>query len=85
MAKARPVVSDNSSGEVDELRRQFNNLLVIIENTATYAALQTAVADGVEAVTTNKEINGVKPGPTHPRRPRVSNDNRVTMDSNSNY
>jgi hypothetical protein len=82
MAKARPVVSDNASGEVDELRRQFNNLLVVIENTATMASLQAAIVAGGE---TGVELNGVKPGPTHPRRPRVSNDDRVTMDQSSDY
>lgn len=70
MARARKVVSDQNSQEFDELRRQFNNLLAIIEAVSVFADLQTAITDGVEA-TTGREINGVRPTPTHPRRPRV--------------
>lgn len=82
MAKARQVVSDNASGEVDELRRQFNNLLVIIEGTSTFATLQTAITDGVDTVSGN-EINGVKPTPTHPRRPKKNT--TVTLDASSDF
>lgn len=70
MARARKVVSDMSSQEFDELRRQFNNLLAIIEAAATLAEIQTAVTDGVDA-NTGRELNGVRPTPTHPRRARV--------------
>lgn len=83
MAKARKVVGDQNSAELDELRRQFNNLLVIIEKTATFATLQTAIANGVEAVTTKKEIVGVKPTPLHPRRPK--NDTLIVLDSGSDF
>ena len=71
MARARKVVSDQNSQEFDELRRQFNNLLAIIEGAATLAAVQTAITAGVDTVVTGREINGVRPTPTHPRRPRV--------------
>lgn len=70
MARARKVVADQNSQELDELRRQFNNLLAIIENAADLAAVQTAIADGVDSAETGREINGVRPTPTHPRRPR---------------
>jgi len=69
MARARKVVSDMSSAEFDELRRQFNNLLEIIENATDLAGLQAAIAAGVDS-TTGREINGVRPTPTHPRRAR---------------
>lgn len=87
MAKARPVVSDMNSLEFAELRRQFNNLLVIIENAGTLAELQLAITQGVDSGAgtggTGKEVNGVKPTPSHPRRPR--NSVTVTMDSSSDY
>lgn len=81
MARARKVVSDQNSQEFDELRRQFNNLLLILQRnardeadattTAVQAAeaLATAIEDGVD-VATGREVNGVRPTPTHPRRPR---------------
>ena len=70
MARARKVVSDMSSAEFDELRRQFNNLLEIIENAADLSELQATIAAGVDANNTGREINGVRPTPTHPRRAR---------------
>lgn len=87
MARARKVVSDQNSQEFDELRRQFNNLLAILqqnaseEAAATTTPLQaaTALADALTAgvdvdnsphVGTGRELNGVRPTPTHPRRPR---------------
>lgn len=85
--RVRRVVSDNSSQEVDELRRQFNNLLLILENVATenagamtvdqaFAAIAQALSTGTDSdsanhVGTGREINGVRPAPTHPRRARV--------------
>jgi hypothetical protein len=71
MARARKVVSDQNSQEFDELRRQFNNLLAILEVAADLGAIQTAIAAGVDTAATGREINGVRPTPTHPRRPRV--------------
>lgn len=71
MARARKVVSDQNSQEFDELRRQFNNLLAIVEAAADFAAVQTAITAGTDAAATGREINGVRPTPTHPRRPRV--------------
>ena len=62
MAKARRVVADTGSAELDELRRQFNQLLVLIENALDLGAVQDAIAAGT--------VNGVKPTPTHPRRPQ---------------
>jgi hypothetical protein len=87
MARARSVVSDQNSQEFDELRRQFNNLLAVLERfareeadattTAVQAAegLATALEGGVDVsvtphVGTGRELNGVRPTPTHPRRPR---------------
>lgn len=85
--RVRRVVSDNSSAEVDELRRQFNNLLLILETVCTehagamtddqaFAALAQALSTGIDSDSTNhvgtgREINGVRPTPTHPRRARV--------------
>lgn len=69
MARARKVVSDQSSQEFDELRRQFNNLLLILEGTTSFATLQTALTAGNDTVT-GRDINGVRPTPTHPRRAR---------------
>jgi hypothetical protein len=103
MAKARPVVSDSSSNEVDELRRQFNNLLVILERVGAEVVATTltaeealqvvgdSIAAGVDTTTTSghvptgREINGVKPTPTHPRRPRVNDQDRVVLDSGSTF
>jgi len=94
MARARKVVSDVSSQEFDELRRQFNNLLLILERnardeadattTAVQAAeaLATAIETGTDA-DTGREINGVRPTPTHPRRAR--NQSTEEMDGSSDY
>jgi hypothetical protein len=87
MARARKVVSDQNSQEFDELRRQFNNLLLILERFAREEAatttssveaaegLASALEAGVDGsvsphVGTGREVNGVHPTPTHPRRPR---------------
>jgi len=81
MARARSVVSDQNSQELDELRRQFNNLLLVLQRNArdeadaTTTAVQAAEAlatalEGGTDVDTGREINGVRPTPTHPRRPR---------------
>jgi len=94
MARARKVVSDMNSQEFDELRRQFNNLVAVLEavcaevdaTTITadeaFTVLATTLAAGVDAditgvdaggndhAGTGREINGVRPTPTHPRRPR---------------
>lgn len=69
MARARKVVSDQSSQEFDELRRQFNNLLAIIEAATDLAGIQAVITAGTDAVT-GRELNGVRPTPTHPRRAR---------------
>jgi hypothetical protein len=69
MARARKVISDQSSQEFDELRRQFNNLLAILEVVADLGTLQAVITAGTDAVT-GREINGVRPTPTHPRRAR---------------
>lgn len=100
MAKARPTVSDMSSQEFDELRRQFNNLLVILErnareeadtttsNVTAAEALASALETGLDGDTTNhvgtnKELNGVKPTPLHPRRAR--DQRTVNMDDSSDF
>lgn len=97
MARARKVVSDQNSQEFDELRRQFNNLLAILQQYATEeagatttavqaaAALADALTAGVDVdnsphVGTGREINGVRPTPTHPRRPRVSETEELGTD-----
>jgi hypothetical protein len=94
MARARKVISDQSSQEFDELRRQFNNLLLVLQRnardeadattTAVQAAeaLATAIEDGVD-VDTGRELNGVRPTPTHPRRAR--NQGTEAMDDASDY
>ena len=94
MARARKVVSDVSSQEFDELRRQFNNLLLILERNArdeadatttadqAAEALATAIETGTDA-DTGREINGVRPTPTHPRRAR--NQSTEEMDGSSDY
>lgn len=89
--RVRKVVSDNSSQEVDELRRQFNNLLLVLENVCAEVAATTvadaetglealglAISSGLDStasvtnhVGTGRELNGVRPTPTHPRRARV--------------
>lgn len=79
MARARKVVSDVSSQEVDELRRQFNNLLVIIENATDLADLQAAIAAGTDDGT-GREIVGVRPTPTHPRRARNTTTDAMGLD-----
>jgi hypothetical protein len=78
MARARKVISDQSSQEFDELRRQFNNLLAILGATADFAALQVAIAAGTDAAATGREINGVRPTPTHPRRARNQDTEELT-------
>jgi hypothetical protein len=103
MAKARPVVSDSSSAEIDELRRQFNNLLILLERVGAEVVATTltaeealqVVSDSITAgrdttttsghVPTLRELNGVKPTPTHPRRARSNDDARVAMGIDSNF
>ena len=77
MAKARRVVADTGSAELDELRRQFNKLLVLLENTT--ATDITTVQDAI----TNGDVNGVKPTPTHPQRPRDAT--LVDLDASSDF
>lgn len=49
--RVRRVVSDSSSQEVDELRRQFNNLLLILENVCAEVVATTLTAEeGLEAL-----------------------------------
>jgi hypothetical protein len=80
MAKARRVVADQGSAELDELRRQFNNLLVVIENTSDLTSLKAAIVAGGED---GVELNGVKPTPVHPRRPRDGT--LVALDASSDF
>ena len=49
MAKSRPVVSDTPGDEFGELRRQFNNLLLVLENVC--AAVDAADITADEAFT----------------------------------
>ena len=99
MARARKVVSDQSSQEFDELRRQFNNLLLVLENACTevagattadqaFAAIAQALTNGSDTDATNhvgtgRELNGVRPTPTHPRRSR--NQGTEDMGNESDY
>jgi hypothetical protein len=101
MARARKVISDQSSQEFDELRRQFNNLLQVLQRAAreeadgTTTALQaaealaTSIETGVDSTTvtghvnTGRELNGVRPTPTHPRRAR--DQGTEEMDDGSDY
>ncbi len=80
MARARKVVSDQNSQEFDELRSQFNNLLLILEGTTDFSTLQTALTAGNDTVT-GRDINGVRPTPTHPRRPRDLGTEAMGLDS----
>jgi hypothetical protein len=82
MARARKVVSDQNSQELDELRRQFNNLLLILEATTDFASMQAAMVAGNDSVT-GVDINGVRPTPLHPRRPR--NLDTEDMNDSSDY
>ncbi len=87
MARARLVISDVSSEEVDQLRRTVNTLILMLETAeasitagASAAEVLGAWADGVRTgtddnpdsvsnvVSTGREIVGLKPTPTHPRR-----------------
>lgn len=45
MAKALPVISDLGSNEVDELRRSFHALLLILENVCAQAEAATITSD----------------------------------------
>lgn len=49
MAKARIVVGDQNSAELDALKRSYNSLLVVLENIAQEAS--TAVTTPVQAFT----------------------------------
>lgn len=82
MARARKVVSDQSSQEFSELRRQFNNLLLVIEAATTLADVQAAITAGTDVIS-GRELNGVRPTPTHPRRPRDLG--TELMDDSSDY
>ena len=77
MAKARRVVADTGSAELDELRRQFNKLLVLLEDTT--ATDISTVQDAITAGT----VHGVKPTPTHPQRPR--DNNLIDLDASSDF
>lgn len=89
MARARIVVSDTSSEEVDALRRTVNTLILMIETaeasiTATASAedvlnawadaVRTGVDDNPESianiVSTGRPLEGIRPTPKHPRRPK---------------
>lgn len=45
MARARLVVADMNSAEMDSLRRQFNNLLLVIENVSSEVDAGNITAD----------------------------------------
>ena len=76
MARAKRVVADIGSAELDELRRQFNNLLVLLETGGILTAIQADIAAGTS-------VTGVKPTPTHPTRP---NDGAtIVLDANSDF
>lgn len=77
MAKARRVVADTGSAELDELRRQFNKLLVLLEDTT--ATDISTVQDAITAGT----VTGVKPTPLHPQRPKDST--LVDLDASSDF
>ena len=61
MAKARLVVADQNSAELDQLRRSFNSLMVVLENCASevdagnitadeaFTALATTLSTGTDA------------------------------------
>lgn len=89
MARARLVVADTNSGEIEQLRRTLNSLLHMLEsaeasldNSATAeavlaawaAAVRTGTDDNPDSETgvlpSGREIVGLKPTPTHPRRPK---------------
>jgi hypothetical protein len=89
MARARLVVSDVSSEEVDQLRRTVNTLLLMLETAeasitagasaedvlnAWADAVRTATDDNPESIanitSTGREVVGLKPTPTLPRRVR---------------
>lgn len=69
MARARKVVADMNSLEVDELRREFNALVLVLENLASevdagnitadeaFTALYTTLSTG-----TDSDITGVDSG-----------------------
>lgn len=58
MAKARPVVSDTSSVEVDEMRRGFHALLVMLENVAAEVDAGNITADEAFTVLLNSLSTG---------------------------
>jgi hypothetical protein len=106
MARARKVVSDTHSAEMDEVRRTLHSLMLVLESvassvdagtitadeafTALLAALQTGSDDDItnidgganDYVGSGKELAGVRPTPTHPRRPRITGSEEMTKDSN---
>lgn len=45
MARARLVVADTNSAEMDSLRRQFNNLLLVLENVCAEVDAGNITAD----------------------------------------
>jgi hypothetical protein len=75
MARAKRVVADVGSAELDELRRQFNNLLVLLETAADLGAIQTALTAGT--------VTGVQPTPLHPTRP--SDGSTVVLNAASDF
>jgi hypothetical protein len=60
--QTQKVINDNDSEVLDELRRQFNALLAMMETAANLAAIQTALGDGT--------VRSVSVMPDSPDRPR---------------
>ena len=68
MAKARLVVSDQNSAELEAMRRSYNSLLLVLENIASevdattltaaqgFTALLSALSTGVDSSTTNSHV-----------------------------
>lgn len=72
MAKARLVVADQSSLEIDQMRATLNALVKALEGVATAIDggddAETAL-EALGALITSGEIVGIKPTPEHPPRP----------------
>lgn len=59
MAKALPVISDVSSAEVDEMRRSFHALMLVLENVASEVDAGNLTADEAFTVLLNTVSTGV--------------------------
>lgn len=63
---AQKVVNDTPSEVVDEIRRQFNALLDLLESAADLGAIQTGLGD---AVGTSKRVTVTPEPPEAPKFP----------------